>query len=545
MAKYLITGYYLRVWVCLTIILAGAADLWAQKNRSKKSTDSRITRMQLQSDLMSFADRYNQFLTQAAITFESLEPDLKARRLSLGTNFVEASAAFEIAASPNSETALLDMVVLVTLQRMVWEDFWQPKVFKKAADVYVETLRRAETDIWRIAAKMLPPSQQKELRELIIEWRRKHPDQWLVSYVRFSEFDESRRKSLERAVKSGGLMAPVKKATEVVDEIRMLGERAMYQLSRMQLLINLQVQMIFLAMIGQPEVENVLNEIPEFSSVSKRFADAVEKLPKQITVERSAAVNQVMTQLTRFRKEALNQLMAHVATERKALIRQTMNRVTGEREATINHLMGRVTTERKAFIQQVLDGVTSEREAMINHFMDRIASERKAAVNQMLEGVANERQNILNGFVSQDKRLAGLLKELRMTLTQGTELATALNSTVTATNTLTARFEKDTPDPSHREDDAGIKDYQALVSEASATVNQLGQFVQDLDKFMGSPSWDQRIPQFVGLVGQMEQKSEEFLNRVFWMGTGLILIFLSGSCLFAIIYRYAGRKISK
>ncbi|HIJ54886.1 MAG TPA: hypothetical protein HPQ03_02045 [Deltaproteobacteria bacterium] len=499
MAKYHKTGYYLRILLCLILLLSVTTELWAMKQEGSNKTDSQLTPAQLRSELMNFADRYTQYLSQASIEFKLREPRIHSRQISLSTNFLEASAAFDIAGGQNPDTALLDMVVLVTLQRMVWEEYWKPNWFKKSADVYVETLRRAETDIWKIAEKVLLPSHLQKLRELIDEWHETHPKQWLVSYIRFSDFDEARRASIEKSVKSGGLLAPIKEATEVVDEIRMLGERAMYKLSRMQLLLNLQVQMFLLDVMVQPEVEKILKEVPKFSTVSNRFADAVEKLPDQIKTERTDAINQAMNQLTRFRKETLNQLM---------------NRVT------------------------------SERKDLINQLMERIATERKAAVHQVLEGVANERKNILNDFVSQDQRLTGLLGELRGTLTQGTELATALNSTVAAANTLAARFDKDTSDPSPPKDDAGIKDYQALVSEASTTVIRLGDLVQTLDKFMGSPNWDKRMPQFAGLVGQVEQESEKLLNRVFWKGTGLILIFLIGSCLTAIVYRLATRKMS-
>ena len=517
MAKYHKTGYYLRILsilICLILLLSVTTELWAKKRKGSNKTDSQLTAAQLRSELMNFADRYTQYLSQASIEFKLREPKIYSRQVSLSTNFLEASAAFDIAGGQNPDTALLDMVVLVTLQRMVWEKYWKPNWYKKSADVYIETLRRAETDIWKIAKKVLLPHHLQKLRELIDEWHETHSKQWLVSYIRFSDFDEARRASIEKSVKSGGLLAPIKEATEVVDEIRMLGERAMYKLSRMQLLLNLQVQMFLLDVMVQPEVEQILKEVPKFSTVSNRFADAVEKLPEQIKTERTDAINQAMNQLTRFQKETLNQLMSRVTSERKDLINQVMTRVSGEREATINHLM------------------------------ERIATERKAAVHQVLEGVANERKNILNDFVSQDQRLTGLLGELRGTLTQGTELATALNSTVAAANTLAARFEKDTPDPSPRKGDAGIKDYQALVSEASTTVIRLGDLVQTLDKFMGSPNWDKRMPQFAGLLGQVEQESEKILNRVFWKGTGLILIFLIGSCLTAIVYRFATRKMS-
>ena len=51
----------------------------------------------------------------------------RSRRALLGDVVYSAAAAFTIAADPEPQVALLDMVVMTTLGRMVYEDYWRPR----------------------------------------------------------------------------------------------------------------------------------------------------------------------------------------------------------------------------------------------------------------------------------------------------------------------------------------------------------------------------------------------------------------------------------
>jgi hypothetical protein len=134
------------------------------------------------------------------------------------------AAAYHIAATPYPGAALLDMLVLVTLNRMVWEEYWVPKVYGQLAADMVTMLRKLEGDIWALAAEVLTPTQRQELRDVLRAWRDKYPDKIGVSFIRFSDFGELGRKpSLEQARKAGGLLAPIKQATQAAEEIRLWG----------------------------------------------------------------------------------------------------------------------------------------------------------------------------------------------------------------------------------------------------------------------------------------------------------------------------------
>jgi hypothetical protein len=73
------------------------------------------------------------------------------------SRYLTAVSAFEIAANRNPRINLVDMMLLVALTRMSWEDYWQPEVYGDSAQEVVNTLRELEKDIWTIAARVFTP----------------------------------------------------------------------------------------------------------------------------------------------------------------------------------------------------------------------------------------------------------------------------------------------------------------------------------------------------------------------------------------------------
>ena len=171
-------------------------------------------------------------------------------------------------------------MIIVTLGRIVWEEYWQPEVFGDPAQVVVETLKELEKDIWTLAAKLLTPEQQKELRLLIHEWRKRNPEQHSIGFIRLSDLlmlvgEDS---VFQKETQPGGLLAPITEATEAVDEIRFSADRAMYLVSRMQVVLGLQAQTMYHDLATQPEVRQLLSDITGLRGT-------VERLPAQISEE--------------------------------------------------------------------------------------------------------------------------------------------------------------------------------------------------------------------------------------------------------------------
>ena len=285
-------------------------------NKSRSSQKESLTRTQLQTALMNFADRFGAMVFTATEKFEKEPASPKVRLAAARSRFYLSSSAFGIAAGPNPGTSLLDMVVLTTLSRILWEECWKAQVFGGRAEVMVEGFRKFEADIWSIAAKVLTKPQVEALYVVILEWRDKHPDETAVSFTRFRDFGELRPDSpLAEVMRPNGFFPEVSEAARAADEIRLLGDRAMYLLSRMQATSNLQVDLAYRELVTEPEIRQILADGDRLTNISERFTEIVEQFPAKIAEERDAAINQFARMASNERKE----LMADLLSEEKAV----------------------------------------------------------------------------------------------------------------------------------------------------------------------------------------------------------------------------------
>ena len=173
--------------------------------------ETRMTQQEAQSALMAFSDRYFAMTLDAARALDLGSATPEDRYTTAAARFLALMVTTDIAASPNPAAAVLDMTVLVTLKRAVFEDYWMPEVFGEAALPVLDAYLELEQDIWGIAAAVYTPEQLSELRTSIDEWSAEHPDVVAVDYVRLAELGDSRQvRTLVDAGRSGGMLAPVR-----------------------------------------------------------------------------------------------------------------------------------------------------------------------------------------------------------------------------------------------------------------------------------------------------------------------------------------------
>jgi archaellum component FlaC len=305
MNPLLTTGVIRWPAVCfLVLICAGcalpssatrvASNAAAPREKIEAPPAGQMTQEELQSAVISYANRFIATIGQAAFRFENKVPTKEGRMIASARKVYSLSAVTEIAAGPSPGAALLDLVVVSTLNRLVWEEYWRPQVFGMPAEIMVEAFKTMEDDAWKTAAKVMTGPQMEELRDLIMNWYYDHPGQIAVDYIRFSDFgDLGKKPNLKEIQKPGGLLAPVSEATRAVDEVRMTSERAMFLLTKMQLIMGFQVEQVYRQLAMQPEVETILADVSGFRKTGERFADLLEKLPDQVAAERAAAFQMV------------------------------------------------------------------------------------------------------------------------------------------------------------------------------------------------------------------------------------------------------------
>jgi hypothetical protein len=261
-----------------------------------------VTSSMMQAEVLRFADTYVAMVAQACDDAGAKSTNTAVRVAALRWKLDQATAAFNDATGDIPSVNTLDLLVLVTMARNVVQDFGV-ETYGDAALPLLETQSELESNAWTMARNVLQPSQEKELRGLIEEWRRKNPNQRDVGPIRFREFVAT----LGRAPKQASIaptsifsllyinpLAGLDPTTAAIEGIRELGERMMYYSQRVPMLLNWQTQLLMLQLAEQPAPQQMLNNANQLAAAATAFAQISQQLPKIINDQRQAAIQQIL-----------------------------------------------------------------------------------------------------------------------------------------------------------------------------------------------------------------------------------------------------------
>ena len=341
---------FMRKFLCFQLILviimlAGGNVKGAAKDKDAQEKKTYvINEAQLQSHLMSFADRFASIMDMTIAKFESFNPTGNTRYEVLELMTFSLHQAFLIAAESDPDVALLDMVSMVTLGRIFFEEEGQSRYGKIIVPV-IDGYRKAERDIRKVAAIVLTPNQMLNLMKIIKRWRKQNPEVKSFPLIRFSNFAADRREStLTREEEPEGLFESVESASETVEEMRLMAERGMYLATRIPLLSGLFGDLWLTRIMNNPELKKALSDVSQLSQGTSGLAKIAENLPQQIATERKATIKQLAVEISAQRKAAMADVLAEVQRMEKRLIPEiakAMDRAESEGEELVDHTMHR------------------------------------------------------------------------------------------------------------------------------------------------------------------------------------------------------------
>ena len=492
---------------CLVVALPGAA---VHAARERRESPYRTTQLELQSRLMSYADHFAAILGQAQYEVSAGQPDLGVRTLVRSDFTYSVASAFTIAAGANPEVGVLDMVVMVTLGRMIYEERWRVELGESIQPM-LTAFKQLETDVWSIAAKVLTPSEQKALRNLISQWRRDHPNQFAFSHIRFSDFAAERHGAhREEGEKPAGLFKSVKQATQSVDKMLLLAERGLYLGARIPMLANTVVQTGLMSVLGTKEIQQIQTDAKRLAESMTRLADASEKLPGDLLHDLMSEDKRLRGLLADLRKTLT------AGTELMASANTTVNATTD--------LATRLGLEQAGGDAQLID--VKAMTGMVKQLNTTLTS-----LGQLLKSPALE--NVLPQ-VLEEKRLERLLVAMQDTLTAGNEFMASVNTTLGTASDVVTRLGLD----------QAVTNGQTVDPVTwTALVDHLNTFAASLGLLLESPGWEQRMPQMMQLIDRTEKIGESLVDRAFMRTIVLILLLLFGSVFAGLLYRYASRRL--
>lgn len=234
------------------------------------------------------------------------------------------------------------MFSMVTLGRIFFEEEG-PSRYGKAVVPVIDGYRKAEADIRKVAATVLPPNQMLNLMRIIKRWRKENPEVKSFALIRFSNFAADLREStLTRAEEPEGLFESVESASETLEEMRLLAERGAYLATRIPQLFGLFGDLWLTRIMKNPNLQRALTDISQLSQGTAGLASIAEKLPDQIATEREATIKQLTGAISAERKAAMADFLVEFKRIEERLIPEitkAMDRAESEGEELVDHTM--------------------------------------------------------------------------------------------------------------------------------------------------------------------------------------------------------------
>ena len=244
--------------ISLAGCLGGGRRASTWNNSSVASVDT-VQALALQSAVMSMSDDWNSALGAMAYEMQrACGSDMECMWVTQAFLRNGMGASLDVAVGPNPSVAIMDMLVLCSLETWALEHHWAGfGIPLEAGLAGAKQLAKARDSLWEQAADHLKAPELARLRTLIDAWIARHPDQGIVSFVRLSDFASDRNQlTLAERAEAGGLLEELTDVSVAVDDARLLGERALWYSSRYPYVLGQQAEMTALRL-----TQNISNQV--------------------------------------------------------------------------------------------------------------------------------------------------------------------------------------------------------------------------------------------------------------------------------------------
>jgi len=269
----------------------------------KQQREMRLKVAETRSEVMRLSDSYSTKVLQATAGIAADTPE--ARLAVLDYEIDQVTAAYQIATAPNPLANAIDLAVLTTLSGAVVKDYWIPEVWGESGRPLLRAYETLEPQVWFVVSGFVDPDQEKQLRDIIAQYRESNPHLKQAAFIRMADIAQARAKD------KGGLGTPsellgsiglnifggLDPAVQQVEQARVLAERALFYAQRSPRLLDMQAQLLTLQLSSQPASEKLLEDTTRISKSAERVAVTASQLPEVIDRQREAAIDQVMTAL--------------------------------------------------------------------------------------------------------------------------------------------------------------------------------------------------------------------------------------------------------
>ncbi len=242
----------------------------------------------------SYSDRFVTLIADASDRAAKASPTKEAHKEALRLKLHNSSSVYAITAGPNPLGQLLDLLTVVTLNKINMVDEGRAKkIFDDSHNIIENAFHAAHDDIWGVARRFLKPNEIATVKRLIVDWRKKHPDVTTLAYVRFDDFARANAGLKQSNPEIGGLFDEINKVNKTVESAQEFGERVFFYTQRMPRLLQWQTERTVEGVMDNGDLQKLQTAVQQMVQVSQVFAQETRKLH-----EREAAVHKALQQVS-------------------------------------------------------------------------------------------------------------------------------------------------------------------------------------------------------------------------------------------------------
>ena len=367
-----------------------------------------LTANKLQSELLAFTDRYREAVAEASDWGASRAESASSRAGFVELKVVYVTAAITIATESEPLRVLRDLLVMARLQRMVWSDNAPPWASAESAARMQKALSRLEQQLMKLAKMVFTDQDIETLHALTQQWREENPERRYVAFVRFHDLEETEQKrKFESRTTHSGLLAPIAKANEELEDMRRVAERALFLANHMPMLLEWQAEAYLHGAMELPEVQALSQDFTRLSGSADRFSNTMDVLPEKIASERAATLREIAVLIARERSTTLTELGEQLRTERSGLMAD-LKSASGDLGPLIQHL-----AEATANTREALNLVSSLQSANADDEDIDLEAVNRTAVNLIrLAGDTSQLLQTLHTLLADSEHAAAGLERL-------------------------------------------------------------------------------------------------------------------------------------
>jgi hypothetical protein len=335
-----------------------------------------------QDRLADFADNH---ITAIGNLYDGLlrdkETTTDARREALRTWLVAARAALINATDDSPVYGMMNMVILVRVERYSCSQPWFEQTFGATTAATARALAaKQDQRITNLASQYLTSAQMDELDRAINAWLKTRPVIRVIDLVRVADLEMAR--SPEEAAHGPpgsifdlALVDPFANLAPAVREAyraRLAARRIFYYAQRWPGLLRVEGELLCLDLLAEPQVTSAIQNASTFNTnaaafntVFRQFSENVTKLPNDLKAEREKAVEQLRDTLTTQRDAAIKQIAEATAKERSAAVEQVAGSADRLSKDIIDRAVKAVATERDDTLSEVRTIVNTSQRAAV------------------------------------------------------------------------------------------------------------------------------------------------------------------------------------